>query len=195
MMLESVWLFYLPYSPKISKIWYKHWIETSGMCHCIEGFLLFIFNVLIGVSQFTLLCQGVNINSQTQFRMSKSWSSLQEQYNLGWIFHVDFKKSFLLHLSSLLLLVGSSYLWKLVPEYNYFQRSLAENTWQTCGPARDSQGWEKTIWSSWLKAHTSELQAYVRTGFLVLFNTVKQYIWLLAPTTLEKSNITRPKLT
>lgn len=175
-MLESVWLFYLPYSPKISKIWYKHWIETSGMWHCIEGFLLFIFNVLIGVAQFILLCQRVNINSQTQFRMSKSWSSLQEQYNLGWMFYVDFQKSFLLHLSSYLLLVGSSYRWKLLPKYNYFQRSLAENTWQTCDPARDSQGLENTIWSTWLKVHAYELQGYMRTGFLVLFNTIKHLI-------------------
>lgn len=144
------------------------------MWHCIEGFLLFTYKVLIDVAQFILLCQRVNMKSQTQFRMSKSWPTLQEQYNLGWMLYVDFKMSFLLHLNSYLLLVGISYRWKLLPEYNYFQRSLAENTLQTCDSVRDSQRLENTIWSTWLNVHTYELQGYMRTGLLVLFNTVKQ---------------------
>lgn len=150
-----------------------------------------------------LICLLVVHNSSycarewTQFWMSKNWPSLQEQYNLGWMVYVDFKKSFLLHLSSYLLLKGISYRWKLLPEHNYFQINLSENTLKTCDSVRDSQGLENTIWSTWLRCISMNYKGIWEQGYCCLFclTLSSKNIWLLAPTVLEKSNRTRPKQT
>lgn len=98
-MLRSVWFFLssliskhiLILFPK-SNANFRHKLYKCGTA--LKIFCLFIFDVLTGVALFILLCQRMNIKSQLQFIMCKNWPSLQEEYNLTWMFYVDSKRAF-----------------------------------------------------------------------------------------------------
>lgn len=164
-MLRSVWFFLssliskhiLILFPK-SNANFRHKLYKCGTA--LKIFCLFIFDVLTGVALFILLCQRMNIKSQLQFIMCKNWPSLQEEYNLTWMFYVDSKRAFAYTWAH------TSYWWGLVTDGDCYQGSPAEITFQTYDSVRDYQGQENTTWSTWLRVHVCELQGYMRAGCL-----------------------------
>lgn len=95
----------------------------------------------------------------------------------------DVWQSFLLYLSSYLLLAGISHRWRCLPEYSCCQGSPTENIFQIHDSAKYYPDWKiqfRDCISVNYKGASEQGCSFSSTGS-------SKYIWLLVPTDLEKS--------